>query len=58
MTRAIFTDDHEMFRSAYRSFIEREMVPRAREWDEAGIVSRDVWRSAGESGFLARLYAP
>ncbi|MFN8052016.1 MAG: acyl-CoA dehydrogenase family protein [Acidimicrobiales bacterium] len=53
MTRALFSDDHEMFRSAYRSFIEREMVPRAREWDEAGIVSRDVWRSAGESGFLA-----
>ena len=53
MTRAIFTDDHEMFRTAYRSFLDREMVPRAQEWDQAGIVSRDVWESAGASGFLA-----
>jgi len=52
MTRSIFTDEHEMFRSAYRSFLEREVVPRAAEWEQAGIVSRDVWESAGESGFL------
>ena len=52
-SRAIFTDEHEMFRSAYRSFLDREMVPRAHEWEQAGIVSRDVWTSAGASGFLA-----
>ncbi len=50
--RTIFTDDHEMFREAYRAFLDREMVPRAQEWDNAGIVSRDVWESAGNSGFL------
>jgi len=52
-TRAIFTDEHEMFREAYRAFLAREVVPRAREWEHAGIVSRDVWESAGASGFLA-----
>ncbi len=52
-SRAIFTDEHEMFRSAYRSFLDREMVPRGQEWEQAGIVSRDVWTSAGASGFLA-----
>jgi alkylation response protein AidB-like acyl-CoA dehydrogenase len=53
MERRIFEDDHEMFRQAYRAFLDREMVPRIDEWDRAGIVSRDVWKSAGSNGFLA-----
>jgi len=53
MERTIFDEDHLMFRKAFRSFLDKEMVPRADEWDRAGIVSRDVWESAGRSGFLA-----
>lgn len=53
MTRAIFTDEHEMFRSAYRAFLDRDVVPHAEEWERAGIVDRDVWTTAGASGFLA-----
>jgi alkylation response protein AidB-like acyl-CoA dehydrogenase len=53
MERTIFEDEHEMFRQAYRAFLDREMVPRVDEWDRAGIVSRDVWKSAGANGFLA-----
>jgi alkylation response protein AidB-like acyl-CoA dehydrogenase len=53
MERRIFEDEHEMFREAYRAFLDREMVPRVDEWDRAGIVSRDVWKSAGAHGFLA-----
>jgi alkylation response protein AidB-like acyl-CoA dehydrogenase len=53
MERTIFEEDHEMFRQAYRAFLDREMVPRIAEWDRAGIVSRDVWKSAGSHGFLA-----
>jgi alkylation response protein AidB-like acyl-CoA dehydrogenase len=53
MERTIFDDEHEMFRGAFRSFLEREMVPRIDEWDRAGIVTRDVWKSAGANGFLA-----
>ncbi|NLA35456.1 MAG: acyl-CoA dehydrogenase, partial [Actinobacteria bacterium] len=52
MTRPIFTEEHEMFREAYRSFLERSLVPRREEWDAAGIVSRDVWEEAGAAGFL------
>jgi alkylation response protein AidB-like acyl-CoA dehydrogenase len=52
MERTIFEDEHEMFRGAYRAFLEREMVPRLDDWDRAGIVSRDVWKSAGAAGFL------
>jgi alkylation response protein AidB-like acyl-CoA dehydrogenase len=52
MERTIFEDEHEMFRSAFRAFLDKEMVPRSAEFDAAGIVSRDVWLSAGANGFL------
>ncbi len=53
MERTIFDDEHEMFRQAFRAFLDKEVVPRARDFDEAGIVSRDVWKAAGAAGFLA-----
>ena len=53
MERTLFDDEHEMFRKAFRTFLDREIVPRAAEWEEAGIVDRDVWLSAGSNGFLA-----
>jgi len=42
-----------MFRKAYRTFLEREMVPHRDEWTEAEIVPRSVFASAGAAGFLA-----
>ena len=53
MERSLFSEEHEMFRSSFRSFLDREVVPRNEEFDREGIVSRDVWESAGASGFLA-----
>src|SRR5215203_1835788 len=53
MQRTAFDDEHEMFRSAFRSFVDKEIVPRRAEFDAAGIVTRDVWESAGSNGFLA-----
>ncbi len=52
MEREIYTEEHEMFRDAYRTFLEREMVPHRDKWEAAGIVDRDVFRTAGEAGFL------
>ncbi|HKY15653.1 MAG TPA: acyl-CoA dehydrogenase family protein [Microthrixaceae bacterium] len=53
MERTIFEAEHEMFREAYRAFLDKEMVPHAEDWDRDGIVSRDVWLTAGRAGFLA-----
>jgi alkylation response protein AidB-like acyl-CoA dehydrogenase len=52
MDRTIYDDEHQMFREAFRTFLEREMVPHREEWDEAQIMDRKVFRKAGESGFL------
>jgi len=52
MKRELFSEEHEIFRDAFRRFLEQAVVPRQEEWAKAGIVSRDVWNKAGEQGFL------
>ena len=52
MRRTIFTDEHEQFRQMVRTFLEKECVPHTAEWLEAGVVSREAWRRAGELGLL------
>ncbi len=52
MRRTIFTEEHAMFRDAFRHFVEKEMVPYNEQWEKDGMVSRDVWLKAGQQGFL------
>jgi alkylation response protein AidB-like acyl-CoA dehydrogenase len=53
MERTIFEEEHEQFRSAIRTFFEKEAVPHQQEWERAGIVDRSLFTKAGASGFLA-----
>ncbi len=52
MNRTIFTEEHNMFRDSFRHFVEKEIVPYYEQWEKDGIVSREMWRKAGEQGFL------
>ena len=52
MRRTIFTDEHEMFRTAFRQFVDKEIVPHHLEWEGDGIVPRALFTAAGASGFL------
>src|ERR1700761_285220 len=52
-TRALFKEEHEIFREAYRKFLETEADAHVDEWLENGKVPGDFWRKAGEHGFLA-----
>lgn len=52
ITRTIFTSEHEIFRDAFRKFLDKEVVPRHDAWEEQGFVDRDVWLKAGANGFL------
>lgn len=47
-----YTEEHKIFRDAFRKFLAKEVVPHVEEWEEAGIVSRDAWKKMGENGFL------
>ncbi len=52
MERTLFTDDHEMFRESFRSFVLKEITPHTETWDAAGIVDRSLFAAAGAHGFL------
>jgi len=52
----IFSDQHEMFRTAIRQFIEREIMPHVEEWEAAGRMPRAIWPRLGELGFLGVEY--
>ena len=47
------TSEQQMFREAFRQFIEREISPFYQTWEDAGLVSRAVWQKAGAQGFLS-----
>ena len=53
MKREIYTEEHDIFRDAFRKFLEKEVVPHQEEWLQAGIVTRDIWKRTGEQGFIA-----
>ncbi len=52
MERTLFSEEHELFRQAFRQFVEREVVPNQKRWRADGIVNRETWRKAGAAGFL------
>ena len=52
MQRLIFDTEHNMFRDAFAAFLKKEVVPHQDEWEAAGVVSREVWKKAGDMGFL------
>lgn len=48
-----FTDEHDLFRKSVREFALREIAPHAEEWERTGSFPRDLFRKAGEQGFLS-----
>lgn len=52
MQRRIFTEEHDAFREMTRRFVEAEIEPFHDQWEEEGIVPREVWKKAGAQGLL------
>jgi acyl-CoA dehydrogenase len=50
--RDIFTVEQEDFRLLIRDFVEREIVPRYPEWEQAGEADRSLFRKLGEIGVM------
>jgi len=50
--RTLFSSDHEIFRDACRKFIANEITPFHAQWEQDGIVPRELWLKAGAAGML------
>jgi alkylation response protein AidB-like acyl-CoA dehydrogenase len=47
------TDEQELIRASTRELCDRELVPHARDWDEAEELPRSLVATLAEAGFLA-----
>lgn len=52
LKRKLFNSDHELFRDQFGKWLDVEVVPFREEWEEAGMVPREIWSKAGQAGFL------
>ncbi|WP_327179663.1 acyl-CoA dehydrogenase family protein [Streptomyces sp. NBC_01335] len=52
LERDLYGPDHEAFRETVRTFLAKESAPHHERWEKAGVVDREVWRSAGRQGLL------
>jgi len=48
----LYTEEHELFRQSFRSFVDAELAPRIEEFEAAGIMDRNVYAEAGKHGFI------
>jgi alkylation response protein AidB-like acyl-CoA dehydrogenase len=49
---SIYEEDHDLFRDSFRSFVQNEVAPRTEEFEQAGIMDRQVYVEAGKHGFI------
>jgi citronellyl-CoA dehydrogenase len=52
------TPEHQMFRETVRKFVETELAPRSREFDEMGRFDKSIYRKMGDLGLLGLRYDP
>jgi alkylation response protein AidB-like acyl-CoA dehydrogenase len=50
--RDIFEPEHEAFRTSFRAWLDKEVVPRYEEYERDGIVDRELFAAAGRHGFI------
>jgi citronellyl-CoA dehydrogenase len=59
MTGEIYaTPEHASFRDTVRKFVDDELAPRAREFDEMGRIDKSLYRRMGDLGMLGIRYDP
>ena len=53
LKKELLTEEHIQFQNSVREFLKSEVEPYHSEWEKKGLVSRDIWKKAGEKGFSA-----
>ncbi len=51
--RPYFREEHLLFRESLRAFLEKEVVPYFDQWEEDGLVPRELWKKWANKGFFA-----
>ncbi len=51
-----FTEEHGMFRAAFRKYVENELAPNVNAWEKEKIFPREVFNDMGKRGYLGMRY--
>lgn len=46
------SEEHKMMQEMIQDFINNEMIDQLEQWEKNGMVSREIWKRAGELGLL------
>jgi acyl-CoA dehydrogenase len=46
------TEEHQQFRRTFRDFLDKEVLPNIEEWEEKGMLPKDIFLKFGEMGFF------
>ncbi|AUC85306.1 acyl-CoA dehydrogenase [Polaribacter sp. ALD11] len=46
------SEEHKMMQGMIQDFIKNELAPQMEAWEKEGMVSREIWKRAGELGLL------
>ena len=58
MSHYLFSDEHEELRASVRNFVERELLPKAEEWETQESFPKELFLRVGELGFFGMKYPP
>jgi acyl-CoA dehydrogenase len=51
-----FNEEHRAFRASVRRFVEKEVTPKADEWEEKGCYDKTIFKRMGDLGLLGIKY--
>jgi acyl-CoA dehydrogenase len=52
MSHLYLGDEHRMFRTAMRKFLEKEAVPFYEQWEQERMIPREFWKKLADQGYL------
>ena len=52
MNSMYFSEEHEAFRSSFKDFLKKEVVPHIEKWEKTGVIDRFIWEKFGEMGYF------
>jgi len=56
MSNYFFNEEHQLFRSGFRAFLQKEVVPYIDTWEATGKIDRTIWKKFGEMGYFGIKY--
>ena len=48
----MYSEEHNIFREAFRNFVQKELSPYVDEWENKGAVPREIWHRMGAEWYL------